>query len=158
MCLIDGYGDLLLPGHRLFAQLQVFAPGEHFYRTNFQCCSTVVHRVTKHYNLQYDVQEMFINLTQCNCVWSRCRATMRHYNTLLKRILGAERTTGALAIVNHHTHRSGTYLAAISEVLIGTTAVQHFFPTKYRNPLQGRPGLESRPRVDIPRNIYTYAQ
>ena len=65
VCLIDGYDDLLLPGHRLFAQLQVFASGEHFYRTNFHGCSTVVHRVTNHYNFQYSVQEMQKKLAQC---------------------------------------------------------------------------------------------
>ena len=60
---IDSYDDLLLPGHRLLAQLPVFASGEYFHCTNFQCCSTVVHRVTKHYNLQYSVQEMYSKLT-----------------------------------------------------------------------------------------------
>ena len=33
-CGIDGYDDLLLPGHRWFAQLQVFASGEHFVGTS----------------------------------------------------------------------------------------------------------------------------
>ena len=28
--LFDGYDDLLLPGHRLLAQLPLFASGEHF--------------------------------------------------------------------------------------------------------------------------------
>ena len=73
--------------------------------------------------------------------------SMRHHNALLKRIRGAERANGALAIVNHHTHRLGTHLSANSEVLIGTIAVQYFFPVIYRNPLQGRPGPESRPRT-----------
>ena len=30
LCLIDSYDDLLLSGHRLLAQLPVFASGEHF--------------------------------------------------------------------------------------------------------------------------------
>ena len=54
VCLIDRYDDLLLLGHRLVAQLQVFASGGHFYRTNFQCCSTVVHRVTSTITYRYD--------------------------------------------------------------------------------------------------------
>jgi hypothetical protein len=33
VCGIDSYDDLLLPGHRLLAQLPVFASGEHM-RTN----------------------------------------------------------------------------------------------------------------------------
>ena len=41
---IDIYDDLLLPGHRLLAQLPVFASGEHFkniFRLYSQSCSTV---------------------------------------------------------------------------------------------------------------------
>ena len=46
-----------------------------------------------------------------------------------KRRMGVERSTGALAIVNHHSYRLlglGTRLAANSEVLAGTLAAQSF--------------------------------
>ena len=43
LCGIARYDDLLLPGHRLLAQLPVFAAGEHFKNTNFASIpSTVV--------------------------------------------------------------------------------------------------------------------
>ena len=57
---------------------------------------------------------------------------MRHHHTLLKRILGAERTTGALAIVNHHSYQSGTHSVTDYDVLIGTIEVQYFYPSIYR--------------------------
>ena len=63
----DNYDDLLLLGHRLLAQLPVFASGEHFHCANFQYmyCISVVHRVTNHYNFPYSVQEMHKKLAQC---------------------------------------------------------------------------------------------
>ena len=70
-------------------------------------------------------------------------------NAPLKRRMGVERSTGALAIVNHHNcYRLGTGLTANSEVLTGTLAVHYIFLMKCKYPPQERPSPESRPRAD----------
>ena len=58
----------------------------------------------------------------------RRRATMRHQSALLKRILRSERATGALAIVNHHSNRLRSLLAAPGDDRVGRIMVEYLLP------------------------------
>ena len=56
------------------------------------------------------------------------RPSRRHQSAPLKRILGAERTTGALAIVNHHSNRFRSLLAAFGDDMVGGIVVEYLPP------------------------------
>ena len=66
---------------------------------------------------------------------SRRQAPVHHHlwrqAPLLKRIMGSERATGALAIVNHHSNRCRTLLAAFGGDRVGGIMVD-YFPERMR--------------------------